>query len=74
LDFGLLGILPRGANGITLARMHWAENLIAQKRFGDAERILVEAHRDASEVQGPEHLRARQAAEALAKLREELGK
>jgi predicted metal-dependent hydrolase len=64
--------LPRGANGITLARLHWAEHLIAQKRFEEAERILVEAHRDASEVQGPDHLRARQAAAALARLRDEL--
>lgn len=60
--------LPRGANGITLARLHRAENLVAQKRFEEAERLLLEAYRDASEVQGARHLRARQAAGALAEL------
>ena len=60
--------MPRGANGITLARIHWSENLVAQKRFDEAERLLLDAYRDAAEVQGAKHLRARQAAESLARL------
>ena len=66
--------LPPGANGITLARMHWAENLMAQGRFEEVERLLLEAYRDASEVQGPWHLRARQVAAALARLYAQLGR
>ncbi len=66
--------LPRGANGITLARMHWSENLTAQNRFEEAERLLLAAYQDASEVQGARHLRARQVAAALAGVYAKLGR
>jgi tetratricopeptide (TPR) repeat protein len=66
--------LSRGANGITLARIHWAENLAAQQRFPEAERLLLGAYKDSSEIQGPQHVRARQAAEELAKLYAQLNR
>jgi tetratricopeptide (TPR) repeat protein len=66
--------LLRGSNGITLARLHWAESLTAQRKYAEAEGLLLEAYRDASEVQGAGHWRSRQAARALAGLYEAWGK
>jgi serine/threonine protein kinase/Tfp pilus assembly protein PilF len=60
----------RGANSITIARLHWAESLTAQKKYEEAEKILLEAYKDASEVQGTQHWRAKEAAHELAKLYE----
>jgi serine/threonine protein kinase len=60
--------LPRGAPSITLARVHLAENLIAQKKYEEAERILNEAYKDASEVQGAEHWRTKEVERQLTEL------
>ena len=67
-------LMVRGANGITLARMHWAESLSAQRRYEEAERLLLDAYRDASQVQGAGHLRTRQVARELVRLYEAWGK
>jgi eukaryotic-like serine/threonine-protein kinase len=67
-------VLVKGANGITLSRLHWAESLSAQRRYGEAELILLDAYRDASEVQGAGHLRTRQAAGELVRLYEAWGR
>jgi serine/threonine-protein kinase len=61
-------LIARGANGITLSRIHLSESLIAQKKYEEAERILLEAYKDASEVQGAQHWRAKDAARALVEL------
>jgi serine/threonine protein kinase/tetratricopeptide (TPR) repeat protein len=68
------GVLVRGANGITLSRMHWAESLTAQRRYAEAEKLLLDAYGDANEVQGAGHLRTRQAALELVRLYEVWGK
>lgn len=61
--------LTRGANGITLARMHLAESLTAQRKYEEAEQVLGEALRDASETQGRNHLRTQQVEKQLTALR-----
>ncbi len=65
--------LTRGSPAITLARIHVAESLVAQKKFGEAETILLEAYKDASEVQGPQHWRTKDVARHLVALYETLG-
>jgi serine/threonine-protein kinase len=64
----------KGGNSVTLARMHWAEALSAQRKYDQAEPILLAAYTDASEAQGREHYRTRQAGAALAALYDALGK
>ena len=56
--------MNRGAPSITLARIQLAENLTAQKKYDEAERVLLEAYKDASEVQGAQHWRSKTAARA----------
>jgi eukaryotic-like serine/threonine-protein kinase len=60
--------LPRGAPSITLAQIHLAENLMAQKKFEEAERILTEAYQNAREVQGAEHWRTKEVEKHLTEL------
>ena len=57
--------LNRGAPGITLARINLAEGLTAQKKYDEAEHVLLEAYKDSSEVQGARHWRTLTAARAL---------
>lgn len=66
--------LVRGSPSITLARIHLAESLIAQKKYDEAETILLEAYKDASEVQGSQHWRTKDVAKHLVSLYEILGK
>ncbi|MEO6655155.1 MAG: serine/threonine-protein kinase [Pyrinomonadaceae bacterium] len=78
--FGKLSIelyqstMNRGATSITLARLHLAESLIAQKKYEEAEAVLLEAYKDASEVQGLQHWHTKDVAKQLASLYEILGK
>lgn len=58
----------RGSNSITLARMHLAESLTAQKKYQEAERVLQEAYKDASEMQGAEHWRTKDVEKQLSAL------
>ena len=51
-----------------MARMHLAENLIAQQKHAEAEQILVQAYTDASEANGPDHWRTRGVADVLSNL------
>ena len=62
--------MDRGAPSITLARINLAESLTAQKKYDEAEQVLLEAYKDASETQGAEHWRTKTAARALVKLYE----
>ncbi|HXG91156.1 MAG TPA: serine/threonine-protein kinase [Blastocatellia bacterium] len=64
------GSINRGAASTTLARIHLAENLTAQKKYDEAERILLEAYKDASDVQGAQHWRTKDVARELIKLYE----
>lgn len=63
-------LMKRGANGITLSRMHLAESLAAQKKYEEAERVLLEAYKDSSEVRGKEHFRTKDVERQLAALYE----
>lgn len=66
--------LNRGAASITLARINLAESLTVQKKYDEAERVLLEAYKDASEVQGAQHWRTKHTARELVKLYETLQK
>jgi serine/threonine-protein kinase len=66
--------MSHGAPSVTLARINLAESLEAQKKFDAAEQVLLEAHRDAGEMQGAQHWRTKAAARALVKLYEAWGK
>jgi serine/threonine protein kinase/tetratricopeptide (TPR) repeat protein len=66
--------MERGAPSITLARIHLGESLTAQKKYDEAERVLLEAYKDASEVQGAQHWRTKTAASALVKFYEACNK
>ncbi|HUQ32710.1 MAG TPA: serine/threonine-protein kinase [Pyrinomonadaceae bacterium] len=63
-------VMSRGANSIAIARMHWAESLKAQKKYEEAEKVLLEAYKDSSEVNGAQHWRAKDVERELAKLYE----
>jgi tetratricopeptide (TPR) repeat protein len=58
----------RGSASITLGRLHLGENLIVRKKFDQAEQILLEAYKDASEVQGADHWRTKEVAREIIKL------
>jgi eukaryotic-like serine/threonine-protein kinase len=60
--------LPRGAPSITLAQIHLAQNLTAQKKYEEAERILTETYQNAREVQGAEHWRTKEVEGQLTEL------
>ena len=60
--------MNRGSNSTTLALMHFAESLTAQKKYPEAERILQQAYKNASEVQGTEHWRTKQVEKQLSEL------
>ena len=64
----------RGAASLTLARIHLAENLITQKKYDQAEQILLETYKDASEIQGVDHWRTKEVARELVKLYESWNK
>jgi eukaryotic-like serine/threonine-protein kinase len=66
-------VLTRGSNSVTLARMNLADNLMQQKKFAEARAVLLEARREASEVQGAEHWRVKQVEQRLARLDEIAG-
>ncbi len=66
-------VLNRGAPGITLARINLADSLEAQKKFDEAEQVLLAAYKDAGEAQGAQHWRTKAAALALAKFYEARG-
>jgi serine/threonine-protein kinase len=58
----------RGSNNITIARMHWAESLREQKKYEQAEKLLLSAYQDSSEVYGAHYWRAQDVAHELVKL------
>jgi hypothetical protein len=64
----------RGAASITLARINLAESLTVQKKYDEAERVLLQAYKDASEVQGVQHWRTKHTALELVKLYETMQK
>jgi eukaryotic-like serine/threonine-protein kinase len=66
--------MSKGAVSVTLARVTLAESLMAQKKYDEAERVLLEAHKDASQMQGAEHWRTKQVARELTALYELTGK
>jgi eukaryotic-like serine/threonine-protein kinase len=66
--------MNRGAVSITLAQMHLAESLTTQKKYEAAEQVLLQAYRDASEVQGREHWRTKDVAKQLVLFYETLGR
>ncbi len=66
--------MNRGAPSITLARIHLAESLTAQKKHSEAETVLLAAYKDANEVQGAQHWRTKLAAGELVKFYEVWGK
>ncbi|HEX8843353.1 MAG TPA: tetratricopeptide repeat protein [Pyrinomonadaceae bacterium] len=66
--------INRGSPSITLARIHLAESLTAQKKYEEAEKVLLEAYKDASEVQGASHWRTKDVARELVKLYDTWGK
>ena len=65
-----ISAINRGAASITLARINLAESLTAQKKYNEAERVLLEAYQDANEVQGVQHWRTKHTARELVKLYE----
>ena len=64
----------RGSASMTLSRLHLGENLITQKKFDQAEQLLLEAYKDASEIQGADHWRTKEVARELVKLYESRNK
>ncbi len=66
-------IVGHGSPSITLARAHLAQSLTAQNKFEEAERVLLEAYKDAREAYGKEYYRTREAARELAKFYEMRG-
>ena len=66
--------MNRGSPSITLARIHLAESLTAQRKYGEAEMVLQAAYKDANEVQGAQHWRTKLAASELVKFYDAWGK
>ncbi len=69
-----LSVMNPGTASVTLARMHLAESLTAQKKYEEAEKILGEAYKDASEANGTEHWRTKEVEKQLTELRKNSSK
>jgi hypothetical protein len=50
--------------------MNWAESLTLQKKYKESEKVLLEAYKDSSEVNGAQFRRRKDVARELVKLYE----